>query len=83
MARSQRKLVPGTSPGPPTPRPRHKRRSRVRPGQSPLDAFSDATRPSPKELVADIQLMIQLGLLTIVEDGDGELRLAPVDPEER
>lgn len=79
MARPQRRFSPGTSPGPPTPRPRHKRRPRVRPGQSPLDAFSEATRPTPGELTADLELLLQLGLLTIVEDEEGELRLAPVD----
>lgn len=82
MARPQRKFAPGTPPGPPTPRPRHKRRSRLRPGQTPLDVFSEATRPTPGELAADLQLLLQLGLLTVIEDEEGELRLVPAELDE-
>jgi hypothetical protein len=62
-------------------RRRHKRPRQSRhPAQSPLDAFSPT--PTESELAADLKVLLLLGLLTLARDEDGELRVAPTDPEE-
>jgi hypothetical protein len=60
---------------------RHRQRQHRRPAaQSPLEAFSPA--PTESDLAADLKVLLLLGLLTLARDEDGELRVAPVDPDD-
>jgi hypothetical protein len=61
---------------------RHRKRQRRsrHAHQSPLEAFSPTLTES--ELAADLKVLLLLGLLTLARDEDGELRVAPTDPDD-